>query len=283
MASNMKNYDERIESIFRKYNEKINAKKRKKAIIRRTIFQVSSACAVIIILFFAMKLSDNTSLKETEIFVESTIPSTTTITTAQINDPVRTTYDISQITTTVHTSIVTTRLSDMTTTSTQPHGSRTTYTAKTNLINTELTTVAVSSTQLTSTAVTETTTSVAPHGDISENCYLKYDDNKYIFASKQSNGINLDEFIGTAEVNDRSGGNETLSVSTYKIEDIITDYAVAAQMNGDTDVYIFINSSYSPSTMQALFNDIGLEKQWSCVRGEYRNEVFEDISDKPFF
>lgn len=51
-------------------------------------------------------------------------------------------------------------------------------------------------------------------------------------------------------------GGETLSVYTYKIEDIITDYTVAAHMNGDTDVYIFINSGYSLSTMQTLFKDI---------------------------
>lgn len=65
----MKNYDERIESIFRKYDEKLEAKRRKMTVIRRIAFSTSGLCAAVIVAVFAIKMSDNNHFEHSDIIV----------------------------------------------------------------------------------------------------------------------------------------------------------------------------------------------------------------------
>ena len=79
----MKNYDERIESIFRKYDEKLEAKRRKSAVMRRAVFSLSGLCAVITVGFLAWKLPQKTEIKQPDGIVQQTtsVSVTTAITT----------------------------------------------------------------------------------------------------------------------------------------------------------------------------------------------------------
>ena len=79
----MKNYDERIESIFRKYDEKLEAKRRKSTVMRRAAFSLSGLCAVMTVGFLAWKLPKNTEIKQPDDIVQQTtsVSVTTAITT----------------------------------------------------------------------------------------------------------------------------------------------------------------------------------------------------------
>ena len=63
----MKNYDERIESIFRKYDEKIKVKQRKRALVRRTAFSVSGFCAAAIVGIFVWKMPYRTNIPDLDL------------------------------------------------------------------------------------------------------------------------------------------------------------------------------------------------------------------------
>lgn len=68
----MKNYDERIESIFRKYDEKLEAKRRKNAVIRRIAFSISGLCAAVIIAVLALKMPNKNDFNPLEVIVTPT-------------------------------------------------------------------------------------------------------------------------------------------------------------------------------------------------------------------
>lgn len=63
----MKNYEERIESIFRKYDEKIEAKRRKSALVRRTAFSLSGFCATAIVGIFVWKMPHTTDIPNSDL------------------------------------------------------------------------------------------------------------------------------------------------------------------------------------------------------------------------
>jgi hypothetical protein len=131
----MKNYDERIESIFRKYNEKLEAKRRKSALVRRTVFSVSGCCAAAIVGIFVWKYTPSMEIKQPD---------------NNIYDPVSSTV----------TSFVTAENIVDTTTSTSPARKTTQKTAtssKTTTKTTTSTTNTTSSAEKATTAVTEST------------------------------------------------------------------------------------------------------------------------------
>ena len=88
----MKNYDERIESIFRKYNEKLEAKRRKSALVRRTVFSVSGCCAAAIIGIFVWKMPHRTDITDPGLILpqEPTTSVTDEVTTVNTTAPVTT-------------------------------------------------------------------------------------------------------------------------------------------------------------------------------------------------
>ena len=63
----MKNYEERIESIFRKYDEKIEAKRRKSALVRRTAFSLSGFCSAAIVGIFVWKMPHTTDIPNSDL------------------------------------------------------------------------------------------------------------------------------------------------------------------------------------------------------------------------
>ena len=92
----MKNYDERIESIFRKYNEKLEAKRRKSALVRRTVFSVSGCCAAAIVGIFVWKIPHRTDITNPGLILPqgSTTSVTEEATTTNTTAPVTTSKSV---------------------------------------------------------------------------------------------------------------------------------------------------------------------------------------------
>ena len=180
----MKNYDERIESIFRKYDEKIEAKRRKNAVIRRIAFSTSGLCAAVIVAVLAIKIPNRTDFNPPDVvepsttFVEVTtttdLPKTTgqantTFTTSFANSETKTTEIMTNVTTVSNKTELTTSNNTLTTTTTKHISpvttaldtTKTTTQAKTTTLNitetTVTTTVKVTSTSTTTQVVTTTT------------------------------------------------------------------------------------------------------------------------------
>lgn len=180
----MKNYDERIESIFRKYDEKIEAKRRKNAVIRRIAFSTSGICAAVIVAVLAIKIPNRTDFNPPDVIEPSTnsvevttttaLPQTTeqsstTFTTTFANSETKTTETMTNVTTVSNKTELTTSNNTLTTTTkhispvtTVLNTTKTTTQVKTTTLNitetTVTTTVRVTSTTTVTQTVTTTTT-----------------------------------------------------------------------------------------------------------------------------
>lgn len=158
----MKNYDERIESIFRKYDEKIEAKRRKNAVIRRIAFSTSGLCAAVIVAVLAIKIPNRTDFNPPDVVEPSTnsvevttttdLPQTTgqantTFTTSFANSETKTTETMTNVTTVSNKTELTT--SNNTLTTTTKHIS-----PVTTVLNTTKTTTQVKTTTLNTTETT---------------------------------------------------------------------------------------------------------------------------------
>lgn len=188
----MKNYDERIESIFRKYDEKIEAKRRKNAAIRRIAFSTSGLCAAVIVAVLAIKIPNITDFNPPDVVEPSTnsvevttttdLPQTTgqantTFTTSFANSETKTTETMTNVTTVSNKTELTTSNNTLTTTTTKHispvttvlNTTKTTTQAITTTINiteiTVTTTVRVTSTTTVTQTVTTTTTAPNMGGD----------------------------------------------------------------------------------------------------------------------
>lgn len=180
----MKNYDERIESIFRKYDEKIEAKRRKSAVIRRIAFSTSGLCAAVIVAVLAIKIPNRTGFNPPDVvesptttvevttttaLPQTTEQSNTTLTTTFANSETKTTETVTNVTTVSNRTEHTTSNHTLTTTTTKYISpvttvldtAKTTTQAKTTTLNitetTVTTTVKVTSTSTTTQVVTTTT------------------------------------------------------------------------------------------------------------------------------
>lgn len=104
----MKTYDERIESIFRKYEERLAEKKRRSAIIRRATVSSGAGAAVLLGVWFVsgdtLKKSINNDYPENIIETETTAVTTASVTNAADKKTASvTTKNISTKTTSAHT------------------------------------------------------------------------------------------------------------------------------------------------------------------------------------
>ena len=119
----MKNYDERIESIFRKYNEKLEAKRRKSALVRRTVFSVSGCCAAAIVGIFVWKMPHRTDITDPGLILPqepttsvtdevTTVNNTAPVTTSDRADTTKTTASANGTSTTVRNTATTTKTTD---------------------------------------------------------------------------------------------------------------------------------------------------------------------------
>lgn len=106
----MKNYDERIESIFRKYDEKLQSKRRKSALVRRTAFSVSGLCAATIVGIFVWKMPHSPDIQNPDLVLpqEFTTSVIDDVSTANTTVPVTTSSRVDTTKTTVSTKAVST-------------------------------------------------------------------------------------------------------------------------------------------------------------------------------
>lgn len=151
----MKNYDERIESIFRKYDEKLEAKRRKSALVRRTVFSVSGICAAAIIGIFVWKMPHRTDIpnpglvlsqESTTLVIEdaSTANTTAPVTTSGRIDTTRTTASTNVTSTTAKKAETTTEITAKTSSATAAvTSSKTTAQTSISILQTTETTIKV--------------------------------------------------------------------------------------------------------------------------------------------
>ncbi|MBR5683641.1 MAG: hypothetical protein IKW96_10295 [Ruminococcus sp.] len=147
----MKNYDERIESIFRKYDEKVIAERRKNAAVRRSVFSASGVFAAVLIGFLAWKNAPGFEIKQPDniIYEPVSTPVTTSVTTENIVD---TTTSSSTAGKTTQKSATTSKTTAKTTTST---ANTTSTTVKVTTVETETTQTDIT-TEVTASPVTTT-------------------------------------------------------------------------------------------------------------------------------
>lgn len=270
----MKNYDERIESIFRKYDEKIEAKRRKNAVIRRIAFSTSGLCAAVIVAVLAIKIPNRTDFNPPDVVEPSTnsvevttttdLPQTTgqantTFTTSFANSETKTTETITNVTTVSNKTELTT--SNNTLTTTTKHIS-----PVTTVLNTTKTTTQVKTTTL------NTTETTPPSGADVDN--IVYMENKYRITGRSFTDAELKELPNSqmpVPINVSQG--QSLQLKLYEIGGLSTDYAVAALIDGQP-LYTLCLGDYTPGTMQSLFSDTALNIYWSIDKiYENRNEI----------
>lgn len=270
----MKNYDERIESIFRKYDEKIEAKRRKNAVIRRIAFSTSGLCAAVIVAVLAIKIPNRTDFNPPDVVEPSTnsvevttttdLPQTTgqantTFTTSFANSETKTTETMTNVTTVSNKTELTT--SNNTLTTTTKHIS-----PVTTVLNTTKTTTQVKTTTL------NTTETTPPSGADVDN--IVYMENKYRITGRSFTDAELKELPNSqmpVPINVSQG--QSLQLKLYEIGGLSTDYAVAALIDGQP-LYTLCLGDYTPGTMQSLFSDTALNIYWSIDKiYENRNEI----------
>ena len=146
----MKNYDERIESIFRKYDEKLEAKRRKSALVRRTAFSLSGICAAAIVGIFVLKMPHKTDIPNPGLILpqESTTSVTEDSSVANTTVPVTTSVRVD----TTKTTVTATKTVKNTATETTKTEKETTSAAKTS---TNAETTEANTTETTAAPVTE--------------------------------------------------------------------------------------------------------------------------------
>lgn len=264
----MKNYDERIESIFRKYDEKIEAKRRKNAAIRRIAFSTSGICAAVIVAVLAIKIPNRTDFNPPDVIEPSTnsvevttttdLPQTTgqantTFTTSFANSETKTTETMTNVTTVSNKTELTT--SNNTLTTTKKHIS-----PVTTVLNT------------TKTTTLNTTETTPPSGADVDN--IVYMENKYRITGRSFTDAELKELPNSqmpVPINVSQG--QSLQLKLYEIGGVSTDYAVAALIDGQP-LYTLCLGDYTPGTMQSLFSDTALNIYWSIDKiYENRNEI----------
>ena len=172
----MKNYDERIESIFRKYDEKLEAKRRKSALVRRTAFSLSGICATAIVGIFVLKMphktdipnpglilpqESTTSVTEDSSVANTTVPVTTSVrvdttkTTASTNSNSTT---AKKAETTVRSTVITAKTSSVTSSKTTAQTSISGMQSTETTINVPPQTEQITTDQTKTTSINQTTT-----------------------------------------------------------------------------------------------------------------------------
>lgn len=297
----MKNYDERIESIFRKYNEKLEAKKRKTAVIRRIAFSTAGLCAAVIVCVFALKVPtdsfdynyDNV-IASTENVTDATSTAPivsviqTTATTAQSSPQEQTTTSSEQITTSVHSPISSVSTTAVTTAASKTDISATTSTvSETSTASRTESTAATTQTTATSsqssqqeqttksstTTITTTTNDGGSGGVITPPMgipLIGYGGNTYLISKnrispQKTGGVFAENLITTNPVD----LSRTLA-NLAPIKGFSLNYAAAAQI--DSEYYFCKAVNYQPQSLQSFFSDISLETNWDTEGYDYEYE-----------
>ena len=290
----MKNYDERIESIFRKYNEKLEKKRRKTALIHRISFCASGLCAAVIVCALALKVPKDYFDYNYDNIVDSTENVTDETVTDSGSSNVQTTVSSvhSSITEQTTTSFVQTHTtSDITKTdvpvttqsctasaTTSAASSSTTESRNTETTATTLTTTA-SQTDISATTSSTTTTDDGKSEGITppptETPLISYGGNTYIIYKDRINANKTGEVFAESLFTSNPIDLSPAMANLAQIKGFSPDYAAAAQIN--SEYYYCRSVSYQPQSLQSFFSDISLETNWdtSVWNFEYANNEKE--------
>ncbi len=295
----MKNYDERIESIFRKYNEKLEEKKRKTAFIRRTAFCASGLCAAVIVCVFALKVpkdyfdynydnviastenvTDVTSSNSSITTIQTTASSVQTSVTVQTTTASVQSHVASAVTVTSTTDITKTDTPSVTTSSTA--ASATTSTAsssatesqpQTTVVTTQTTTQPDTSTTISTT----TTTNDGVSGGVTPppigTPLISYGGNTYLICQERINAYNTGSVFAENLFTTNPVNSSPTLVNLAPIKGFSPDYAVAAQI--DSEYYYCKSVNYQPQSLQSFFSDISLETNWDTEAWNFEYENTE--------
>lgn len=295
----MKNYDERIESIFRKYNEKLEEKKRKTAFIRRTAFCASGLCAAVIVCVFALKVpkdyfdynydnviastenvTDVTSSNSSITTIQTTASSVQTSVTVQTTTASVQSHVASAVTVTSTTDIPKTDTPPVTTSSTA--ASATTSTAsssateshpQTTVVTTQTTTQPDTSTTISTT----TTTNDGVSGGVTPppigTPLISYGGNTYLICQERINAYNTGSVFAENLFTTNPVNSSPTLANLAPIKGFSPDYAVAAQI--DSEYYYCKSVNYQPQSLQSFFSDISLETNWDTEAWNFEYENTE--------
>lgn len=291
----MKNYDERIESIFRKYNEKLEEKKRKTAFIRRTAFCASGLCAAVIVCVFALKVpkdyfdynydnviastenvTDITSSNSSITTIQTTASSVQTSVTVQTTTASVQSHVASAVTVTSTTDIPKTDTPPVTTSSTA--ASATTSTAsssatesqpQTTVVTTQTTTQPDTSTTISTT----TTTNDGNSGVVTPPPLINYGGNTYLICQERINAYNTGSVFAENLFTTNPVNSSPTLANLAPIKGFSPDYAVAAQI--DSEYYYCKSVNYQPQSLQSFFSDISLETNWDTEAWDFEYENTE--------
>ncbi len=292
----MKNYDERIESIFRKYNEKLEEKKRKTAFIRRTAFCASGLCAAVIVCVFALKVpkdyfdynydnviastenvTDATSSNSSISTIQTTASSVQTSVTVQTTTASVQSHVASAVTVTSTTDIPQTDTPPVTTSSTA--ASATTSTAsssatesqpQTTVVTTQTTTQPDTSTTISTTTTTDDGKSEGITPPPIGTPLISYGGNTYLICQERINAYNTGSVFAENLFTTNPVNSSPTLADLASIKGFSPDYAVAAQI--DSEYYYCKSVNYQPQSLQSFFSDISLETNWDTEAWNFEYE-----------
>lgn len=295
----MKNYDERIESIFRKYNEKLEEKKRKTAFIRRTAFCASGLCAAVIVCVFALKVpkdyfdynydnviastenvTDVTSSNSSITTIQTTASSVQTSVTVQTTTASVQSHVASAVTVTSTTDIpktdtppVTTSSTAVSATTSAASSSATESQPQTTVVTTQTTTQPDTSTTISTTTTTDDGKSEGITPPPIGTPLISYGGNTYLICQERINAYNTGSVFAENLFTTNPVNSSPTLANLAPIKGFSPDYAVAAQI--DSEYYYCKSVNYQPQSLQSFFSDISLETNWDTEAWNFEYENTE--------
>lgn len=295
----MKNYDERIESIFRKYNEKLKEKKRKTAFIRRTAFCASGLCAAVIVCVFALKVpkdyfdynydnviastenvTDVTSSNSSITTIQTTASSVQTSVTVQTTTASEQSHVASAVTVTSTTDIpktdtppVTTSSTAVSATTSAASSSATESQPQTTVVTTQTTTQPDTSTTISTTTTTDDGKSEGITPPPIGTPLISYGGNTYLICQERINAYNTGSVFAENLFTTNPVNSSPTLANLAPIKGFSPDYAVAAQI--DSEYYYCKSVNYQPQSLQSFFSDISLETNWDTEAWNFEYENTE--------
>lgn len=301
----MKNYDERIESIFRKYDARLAERKRRNAVIRRAVASTGVCAAAIGIVWVisgdsfkdAMRhnFPDNIIVEETKPSGETTAPAKPVTTNAGTTPSIGTstvtapkTSDVSSVSiNTAPINYTAAKIPDTTAPSSDKSTTAavrtnvvtdipTATTAKTNVV-TVITTTENSPTENTPTG-RPTSAQIPEHSDDTSNYFYRFTDDE---TDIQYTRLNLsvpsdiiDSFIKTVRLTEKEQDDIpeiSCNADIFTIEGISGEAMIALRYEKNDNYIIYRNQNYTVNTFGELADSFAFNKYVSFNSAKYFN------------
>lgn len=256
----MKSYDERIESIFSKYNSRLAEKERRATIIKRISLSISSVCAAVIIGVLVLKSGFTAPDRYNGSESSGIITATESISAGGFK-PTTEKKDIPA--TTVRTSVVTTKETQTSSATTEIVVQSITTSKQTQAFQTRQTIQAVNTTEQAQTTAIPTETSEKTQTGITttqatapkqhDTSGLNYGNNEdyYYYRRNIIDEQNIDSYLKDTSLYLVNNDTQTISdCSVYKISGISDECGIAVKTE---DKY---RIAWNPSFHTETFNDI---------------------------